>query len=196
MIMKKHTGYTLIELMTILAVIAILLSVGLPQMNIFFQSNRMVSNTNDIVAGLHVTRSEAIKQQMRVTMCQSDNQLTCTGNGKWEEGFIVFQDSNGNASADAGERILRVNAGASGEQVTIRTNDAAANLILNAVTFTSRGLPKLLNGTSTPGTFRVCDSRGKQINADGETTVARGVVLNSSGRVRTTKSASKIASCP
>jgi type IV fimbrial biogenesis protein FimT len=196
MTMKKYSGYTLIELMAILAVIAIVLATGLPLMSVFFQGNRMVSNTNEIVAGLHIARSEAIKQQMRVTMCQSDDQATCTRTGRWEDGFIVFQDPDGNATVTAGKRILRVNSGASGKQVTIRSNDASANNIQNAVTFTSRGLPKLLNGTSTSGTFRICDSRGKQINSDGQTTVARGVVLSISGRVRTTKAAAKIASCP
>ena len=194
--MKKHPGYTLIELMAILAVITILLTVGLPLMNVFFQGNRMVSNTNDIVAGLHVARSEAIRQQMRVTMCQSSNQAACTGGNQWENGFIVFQDPNGNMTVDAGERILRVNSGASGKNVTIRSDDGGVNQIATAITFTSRGLPKLLNGTNVSGTFRVCDSRGKQMNADGITTVARGVILSVSGRVRTTKTAAKIDSCP
>jgi type IV fimbrial biogenesis protein FimT len=194
--MKKHPGYTLIELMAILSVIAILLTVGLPLMSVFFQGNRMVSNTNEIVAGLHISRSEAIKQQMRVTMCQSDDQSSCTGTGRWEDGFIVFQDPNGNASVEAGERILRLNTGADGGKVTIRSDDGGSNQIANAITFTSRGLPKLLNGTATSGTFRVCDSRGKKINADGQTTVARGVILSISGRVRTTNTAAKITSCP
>ena len=195
MTMKKYPGYTLIELMAILSVIAILLTVGLPLMSVFFQSNRMVSNTNEIVAGLHIARSEAIKQQMRITMCQSDDRSSCTGTGRWEEGFIVFQDPNGNATVEGGERILRLNAGADGKKVTIRSDDGGSNQIATAVTFTSRGLPKLLNGTATSGTFRVCDSRGKQMNADGQTTVARGVILSISGRVRT-KTAAKIASCP
>ena len=135
--MKKYPGYTLIELMAILSVIAIVLATGLPLLSVFFQGNRMVSNTNEIVAGLHITRSEAIKQQMRVTMCQSDDQATCAGTGRWEDGFIVFQDPNGNATVEGGERILRTNTGAEGNQVTIRSDDGGSNQIANAITFTS-----------------------------------------------------------
>lgn len=197
--MKKSLGYTLIELMSMLAVVSILVSVGLPMMNVFFDGNRMISNGNELVAGLHIARSEAIKQQARVTMCQSDDLASCTNTGRWEDGFLVFLDNGGaavgNASVDPGERILRVNAGADGTKVTIRSNDGL-NQITNAVTFTSRGLPKATNGASQSGTFRVCDSRGLKMNADGTSTVARGVVLSLSGRVRTTKSALKIASCP
>ena len=178
-----------------LAVVSILISVGLPLMNVFFENNRMISNTNDLVAGLNIARSEAIKQQARVTLCQSDDTASCTGTGKWEDGWIVFQDPNGNVTVDGGERILRLNAGADGSKVTIRSNDVI-NLITNSVSFTSRGLPKALNGASQSGTFRICDNRGLKTNADGTTTVARGVNLSPSGKVRSTNQLADIASCP
>jgi hypothetical protein len=107
----------------------------------------------------------------------------------------VFQDPNGNATVDGGERILRLNAGVDGGQVTIRSNDVT-NLIANSVSFTSRGLPKALNGGVQTGTFRVCDKRGLKVNADGVSTVARGVNLTPSGKVRSTNQLANIASCP
>ena len=193
--MKKSLGYTLIELMSMLAVVSILVSIGLPMMNVFFDSNRMISNSNDLVAGLNIARSEAIKQQIRATLCQSADTASCTGSGQWEDGWIVFQDPNGNATVDGGERILRLNAGVDGGQVTIRSNDVG-NLIANSVSFTSRGLPKALNGGSQSGTFRICDERGLKVNANGTTTVARGVNLSPSGKVRSTNQLAEIASCP
>ena len=90
--MKKSFGYTLIELMAILVVVSLVTAVGLPLMSVFFDSNRMVSNTNDLVAGLNIARSEAIKQQIRITLCQSDDNASCTASGRWEDGWIVFQD--------------------------------------------------------------------------------------------------------
>ena len=195
MSMKKSFGYTLIELMSMLAVVSVLVTVGLPLMNVFFESNRMISNTNELVAGLNIARSEAIKQQMRITLCQSSDTSSCTGTGQWEDGWIVFQDPNGNATVDGGETILRLNAGASGNQVTIRSNDVN-NLIANSVTFTSRGLPKALNGGTLTGTFRICDDRGLKVNADGVSTVARGINLSPSGKVRSTNQLADIASCP
>ena len=193
--MKKSFGYTLIELMAILVVVSLVTAVGLPLMNVFFDSNRMVSNTNDLVAGLHIARSEAIKQQMRITMCQSDDMTSCTGSGQWEDGWIVFQDPNGNVTVDGGETILRLSDEVDGAQVTIRSNDVS-NLIANSVTFTSRGLPKALNGGAQTGTFRICDDRGRKVNADGVSTVARGVNLSPSGKVRSTNQLADIASCP
>ncbi len=193
--MKKSFGYTLIELMAILVVVSLVTAVGLPMMNVFFDSNRMVSNTNDLVAGLHIARSEAIKQQIRVTLCQSADTASCAGTGQWEDGWIVFQDPNGNATVDGGEIILRLNAGVDGPDVTVRSDDVT-NTITSSVTFTSRGLPKALNGGSQSGTFRICDDRGRKTNADGVSTVARGVVLSPSGKVRSTNQLADIVSCP
>ena len=201
MLMKKHSGFTLVELMVALAVLAILLTVGLPKMSVFFQGSRMVTNANELLSGLHIARSEAIKRNSRVTICKSTNASdaapTCaTGAEGWDEGWFVFVEGRdsvnviGEYTSTDGD-ILRVNTGAEGSKVTITASDADID---KYVTFTSRGAPKLRNGASQSGVFRVCDDRGL-FNAAGGV-VARGGVLNASGRVRNTSDATKIGVCP
>lgn len=201
MLMKKNSGFTLIELLVMLVVVTIIISVGLPQMSVFFKGNRMVTNANDLLAGLHIARSEAIKRNSRVTICKSlnagDASPKCaTGSEGWENGWFVFVEGRdtgnvfGEYNSNDGD-ILRINTGAEGSNVTITASDAGID---KYVSFTSRGAPKLLNGSSQSGVFRVCDDRGLK-NAAGNV-VARGVVLNASGRVRNTKDATKIGVCP
>ncbi len=187
-------------MMVALAVAAVLISVGLPQMSVFFKGNRMVTNANDLLAGLHLARSEAIKRNSRVSICKSTNAdaaaPTCAvGAEGWDKGWFVFVEGKqvGNVFGSytgADGAILRVNTGAEGAEVTIKANKAAID---KYVTFTSRGAPKLRNGSSQSGVFRVCDDRGLQNAAGG--VVARGVLLNASGRVRVTKDAAKIGAC-
>ncbi|MCW8923535.1 MAG: GspH/FimT family pseudopilin [Gammaproteobacteria bacterium] len=201
MAMKKYSGYSLIELMVALAVAAILIGVGLPQMSVFFKGNRMVTNANDLLAGLHLARSEAIKRNSRVSICKSTNadaaMPTCaTGAEGWDEGWFVFVEGadNGNeygVYTGADGAILRINTGAEGAEVTIKANKPVVD---KYVSFTSRGVPKLKNGSSVSGLFRVCDDRGLKNSAGN--VVARGVLLNASGRVRVTKDAIKIGACP
>ena len=199
--MKKNSGFTLVELLVTVAVLAIIIAVGLPQMSVFFKGNRMVTNANELLAGLHVARSEAIKRNSRVTICKSTNAgdavpECATGTEGWEEGWFVFVEGRdqgniyGEYTASDGA-VLRINTGAEGSNVTITASDAGID---KYVSFTSRGAPKLRNGSSQSGVYRVCDDRGLT-DAAGNV-VARGVVLNASGRVRNTKDAVKIGACP
>lgn len=204
MIMKKYSGYSLIELMVALAVLAVLLSVGVPRLSVFFKGNQMVSNANELLAGLHLARSEAIKRGSRVSICRSTNadsaSPTCSsGTEGWETGWFVFVEGRdeGNAYGEYSgadvttpSAILRVNTGAEGSKVTITTSDTD---IKDYVSFTSRGAPKLSGGNTQSGVFRVCDDRGLKNAAGG--IVARGVVLNASGRVRVTSDETRIGSC-
>ena len=201
MIMKKNSGYSLIELLVALVVLGILMAVGVPQVGIFFKGNRMVANANELLAGLHLARSEAIKRNTRVSICKSTNaddaSPTCaTGAEGWDEGWFVFVEGRdaGNATGEytsSDGAVLKINTGAEGDEVTITTSVAGIDLY---VSFTSRGAPKLSGGSSQSGVFRVCDDRGLT-NAAGSV-VARGVALNASGRVRVTKDATKIGACP
>lgn len=201
MVMKKHSGYSLIELMVALAVLAIIISVGLPKMSVFFKGNRMVANANDLLSGLHVARSEAVKRGQRVSICKSTNAgdaaPTCAGTAEnWDKGWFVFvegQDEGnvyGTYSSTDGA-ILKINTGVEGKNVTITADSTD---IADYVSFTSRGVPKHSNGSIQSGVFRVCDDRGLKNAAGG--VVARGVVLTAPGRVRVTKDETKIGSCP
>lgn len=200
--MKKITcdnlGYTLIELMSVVAMLAILLTVGVPQLNVYFQGNRMVSNTNDLVSALQIARSEAIKQGARATVCKSSNANatppSCNTGASWKDGWIVFIDSDGivgNYSAANDGALLRVYNGVSGKDVTVTPQDVS---IADFVSFTSRGVPKTSAGASQSGVFSICDDRGLKNSAGN--VIARGVELSASGRVRSTNVATKIVSCP
>jgi type IV fimbrial biogenesis protein FimT len=187
--MKKNTGYTLIELMTILAVAAILLTIGVPQLKVFFQSNRMVSNTNDLVTALNLARAEAIRRGSRATACKSKSGAACDGTS-WADGWIVFAKDPNALPATActfgpTDVLVRVHPAVDGSDVSITPQAASLN---SCVSFTSRGVPKDSGGNSQAGVFSVCDARGL--------TVASGVEVNAAGNVRTTHDAAKIVSCP
>ena len=129
---KKHTGFTLIELMVMLAVLAIVMSVGMPQLTIFFKGSRMVTNTNDLLGGLHAARSAAIKEGGRVTICKSSNadsaSPTCSTTAGWEDGWFVYVEGTnvgnvvGTYNTNDGA-ILRVNTGTAGDDTTAATGD-------------------------------------------------------------------------
>lgn len=63
-----HRGFTLIELMIVLAVAAILISVGVPSFNNTIKNNRLSTQANELITSLNYARSEAIKRGTSITL--------------------------------------------------------------------------------------------------------------------------------
>ncbi|MDB5762387.1 MAG: methylation [Herminiimonas sp.] len=83
-------GFTLIELMVVIAVTAILLATAAPSFNDIVLGNKLGSYANNLVASASLARSEAIKRNTAVTLCVSSDGTSCTTTGGWEQGWIVL----------------------------------------------------------------------------------------------------------
>ncbi len=194
--MKKHSGFTLIELMITLIIVGILLAVGVPSLRIFMQDNQMVASTNELISALHVARSEAIKLNTSVTICESSDGTDCATTGNWENGWIVFVDADSNlegtevaCAAIGTDCLLRVHDAFTDDQLTVAGVNAGG-VAISSFTFNSRGLPRNAAGASQSGTFSVCS-----LDGSGNTINSRAVVLSLSGRVRVSDNTAVI-SCP
>lgn len=83
-------GFTLIELMVTLAVMAIVLGIAVPSFQKQIINNKSLTFGEEFAAALNFARAQAVKTTKRVSICASADGATCTGS--WSEGFIVFQD--------------------------------------------------------------------------------------------------------
>ncbi|TFW20904.1 GspH/FimT family pseudopilin [Duganella callida] len=97
---RRH-GLTLIELLIVLALACILLGVGMPSLSESLRRMRLQAATNDLVAAIELTRSQAIARGGKVMLAPLDPSGT-----DWRQGWIVFQDINGNRRPDAGEPLI------------------------------------------------------------------------------------------
>lgn len=87
---KQLRGFTLIELMVTLSVLAIVLGIAIPSFQKQIVNNKSVALGEEFAAALNYARSQAVKTTKRVSICASSNGTACTGT--WAEGFIVFED--------------------------------------------------------------------------------------------------------
>ena len=102
---RRHTGFTLMELLIAIAILAILTTIALPSFRIALQSNRLVGQTNELVAAFQYARSEALRHATPVRVCPTTDGTSCGGgwNGRWIA--ICSQDPNCLGTDDS---LLRV----------------------------------------------------------------------------------------
>lgn len=181
-----------------LLVAGILIGVGVPNMLEFQRNGLMTAAANELVTGVLLARSEAVKRQVPVTVCLSDNPLattpTCSPNAVGDSatrGFIVWVDENdnvdangapdlsdatdGNAVVDADELVLRRSAAPGG---TIRVS-ANCGYVSYAPTGFTRQIAALCYPQERVVLF--CDDRGRRVAA-GSLSSARAVRIDQPGR--------------
>ena len=99
---KIHLGFTLLELMVTIAIGAIVISIGAPNLANLVRNNRIAADTNDFIIGFHSGRSEAVKQRSTVVICASGDYDVAAPScsASFGQGWIVFIDRNGNGQVD------------------------------------------------------------------------------------------------
>jgi type IV fimbrial biogenesis protein FimT len=103
---KREQGFTLLELMTALAVAAVLIAVGVPQLRDLTIQQRITGAAQDLHVDLALARNEAVTRATNVTVCPSTDLATCTNDG-WGNGRLTFIDANANGVVDVGELVVK-----------------------------------------------------------------------------------------
>ena len=170
---RSSQGFSLIELLLVVAVLGVCLALTGPRFTQLISSSKLTTASNAFLYSIYLARSEAIKRNGRVSLCKSENGLLCTVTGGWEQGWIVFDDTNSNGQRDFGEAILE------------RVQPLPSNLRLTGnlpvskyVSYVASGGTKLIGGGFQAGTLTVCSNSGQE---------ARQIIVNAVGRPRIQK---------
>lgn len=108
---KRVSGFTLIELMVALVVLAILAAIAFPSFRGMLMDANITSQANGMVGSLALARSEAVKRGVPVSICASRYGTACTGSTHWHHGYIVFIDQGTAGTVDGTDTILQVVSG-------------------------------------------------------------------------------------
>ena len=169
----RHAGFTFVELMVTVAIIAIAASIAAPNLAAFIANYRLTTSANTTLAAITMARAEAFNRGKRIIVCTSSNASSCDNSATWASGWIVFVDDNNDNSRNTGsaaEPLLRVGAAAS-PNMTITGSNGAENL----VAFTSRGATTMGSG-SPEITFSISGytTRILSITPTGRASVSKG----------------------
>ncbi|MCU7830308.1 MAG: GspH/FimT family pseudopilin [Candidatus Thiodiazotropha sp. (ex Myrtea sp. 'scaly one' KF741663)] len=99
-------GFTLIELLITLAVGTIVMGIGVPSLLSLVASNHQSGEINTFVRHLNLARSYAVKTGRDHVLCPSTDLLSCHDATRWDQGFILFEDSNENGVREADETLV------------------------------------------------------------------------------------------
>ncbi|MBF0193964.1 MAG: GspH/FimT family pseudopilin [Magnetococcales bacterium] len=176
--MKVNSGFTLLELLIVIAIAFVLISLAVPTFSLIIKDNRMIVRVNNFIGLTSYARSEAVKRSSRITICPSTTGTTCLTTGTWESGWAIFVDADDSGTLNTGDTLLKVNAGVTGNDITIR---GSAN-IQSYISYNANGLIRKIDGSLQSGSMVFCDDRGAG-------TDARTVTISAVGRLSTTTGA-------
>lgn len=173
--MQKSRGFTLLEVMVVVAIVAILTTLAGPSFVSLVQSNAVSSNVNTFMADIRFARSEAVRRGGAVIMCRSDDPEAAapacgTGSGPgtngWVSGWLIFEDRDGSLTRNAGDELLRV-------QSPITNLDSIVEASSTKFQFTALGRMKSVGSATS-----------LQFGSGIPNTRQRIVCVNQSGRAR------------
>lgn len=138
---SRERGFTLVELMTTVSVMAIALAIAAPSLTGFVRSSKVRSAQSELVSSMMLARSEAAKRGVTIGMA-----ATASGTGnEFGGGWKVWVDDNANGVIDGGEVVVRDYPGYEPSSVVLGTT---GNVTL--VSFAPTGF------AAASVTFKVC----------------------------------------
>jgi type IV fimbrial biogenesis protein FimT len=143
---REVAGFTLVELMITVAVLAIVLAIAVPSFRDMINRNQLVSAANEVSATLNLARMEAIRRNRRVEICPSTNGTSCSGSN-WSR-MIVRE-------AAAGTLIRDVQIVGTGVTLTASSNVSTNNRF----GFLPTGFARVGSGTAVAGSLSACSSK-------------------------------------
>lgn len=162
----RSRGFTLIELMVALVVLAVLLGLAIPGFGSMIDQQRMSTGLNNLGLGLSVTREEAVRMNRTLTLAPVG--------GDWNNGWVIFIDKDHDGAPGAGDKVLRE------LPPDTRLRMHANGPVSKYVRFNAHGQTELLNGGFQAGTFRFCPTKPG--------TEGRKLIINQVGRWRVERS--------
>lgn len=171
---RKDAGFTLIEAVIVMAIVAIGLTLGLPAFLEAGQRTRVATTINLLSSDMAMARSSAVVRRSVVAVCpRTRGEQRCNVESDWSDGWIVFADADGNRQPDASTDLLRV-------------TDAPGSALLFLPA--SRSLLGFLPDGRAAGT-------NLTVNICRDDRIAAQVVVNNLGRVRSSHPDAE-AACP
>lgn len=175
-------GFSLVEVLTAIALLGILASLALPGFTDMIRNSRRTETVNELGASLMLARAESLKRGQPVVVCGVEDangnrvvdaaERACSG-ADWGDGWIVagWTDADNDGALDAGELQVPLKAYLNEyDTISVTASELSGAPAAGALVM------QPFNRAGTSGRLTVCDARGA--------TRSRGLEVASTGRAR------------
>lgn len=168
-------GFTLIELILVLAVISILLSVALPDLRGVMARNQLIGQANELAGALSLARSEAVTRGVQTGFCVSTDGETCGWPADADDEYflLVFVDENSNFNRTDDLDPLKVLPGSPEVGFSLGGNGAEPP---DALYFNPSGF----SNNNANASMEVCHKEGSELEVSDR---CRSIVVSPTGSV-------------
>lgn len=182
----RQSGFSLLEVLVTVAIVAILLGIGVPSFQNLMDTNRMAAAVNDLVSGMHAARAEAIKRRANITICASSDWDTadpdCDAAAHFGSGWIMFTDGvppvAANADIDGTDELLRAHGPLAGTIDAVTVN---GGVTVPYVSFGPTGFTQQIAALVPVNNLQICDRRGN-VDTGGGIAAGRWINIAPTGR--------------
>lgn len=155
---KSESGFTLIELMVVIALVAILGAIAIPSYQSSIANNRVSAEVDRVAMDMSYARSEAVKRGIPVSVCPSTG---CAASSNWDQGWIVFQDDNGDLSGfgtatTANGKLLKQESPFSGKDTLVPETSLGQGVTFDRNGYTKASGKLILADSTGTTSFRRC----------------------------------------
>ncbi len=134
---RFHVGFTLVELMVGIVIVAILMAIGMPAFQNFIQRNQLKTSTDALQNGLQIARAEAVQRNGLVRF------VLLNGRGDWSVLDAAGTEIQGRSSRSEG----------TGDAVVTATLVGGATTA-GPATLTYNGLGQVVNNADATASIR------------------------------------------
>lgn len=179
----KLRGFTLIELMAIIAIVGVLLTLAAPSFVSFQRNSELTSLANKMLGTINSARSEAMKFGRNAFVVPNDS-------SNWNNGWFVYVDMNANNSFDEGTDLFIQTQPALVSYIVMSGNNNAAPSS-PYISFDSAGYARTVGGTGL--TNLALTIKRNDVSTAETPEQSRLVIVARTGRTRACKPSADIS---